>query len=291
MAEGTTNRHRGRSSPDRARPRLPRSGLARRPRVDGVRPSWLHIHRSDDEAWHVLEGAWVPLRRSRGRRPRGHHGLRAAGVPHTYRVTVEPSRYLIFLTPRLDRLIARLHSLSDHPNCAPRSPNSTPCCGIERMHGDLDRAQRARLHRRQARPLDGGQPRGALKGGRDGVAARPPTTHPPPSGVNSLSEGRHPLMFGENEAMVSKKAPCDPRASSRQSSQPGRQKRTCSGLTIDRSPGLNSMSVKPLYLSNITAVLVGSQCIKIKPVVKGCFRHQWPAFVKEFKIQLDLQSF
>ncbi len=36
-----------------------------------------------------------------------------AGTPHTYRVTVEPSRYLIFLTPRLDRLIARLHSLSD----------------------------------------------------------------------------------------------------------------------------------------------------------------------------------
>jgi hypothetical protein len=36
-----------------------------------------------------------------------------AGVPHTYRVSAEPSRYLIFLTPRLDRLIARLHSLCD----------------------------------------------------------------------------------------------------------------------------------------------------------------------------------
>ena len=35
-----------------------------------------------------------------------------AGSAHTYRVT-EPSRYLIFLTPRLDRLIARLHRLSD----------------------------------------------------------------------------------------------------------------------------------------------------------------------------------
>ena len=32
-----------------------------------------------------------------------------AGVPHTYRVSAEPSRYLIFLTPRIDRLIARLH--------------------------------------------------------------------------------------------------------------------------------------------------------------------------------------
>ena len=36
-----------------------------------------------------------------------------AGAPHTYWVTSEASRYLIFLTPQLDRLIARLHSLSD----------------------------------------------------------------------------------------------------------------------------------------------------------------------------------
>ena len=36
-----------------------------------------------------------------------------AGTPHTYRVTAEPGRYLIVLTPRLDRLIARLHRLSD----------------------------------------------------------------------------------------------------------------------------------------------------------------------------------
>ena len=36
-----------------------------------------------------------------------------AGTPHTYRVIAAPSRYLIFLTPRLDRLIARLHNLSD----------------------------------------------------------------------------------------------------------------------------------------------------------------------------------
>jgi hypothetical protein len=31
---------------------------------------------------------------------------------HTYRV-IEPCRYLIFLTPRLDRLITRLRRLSD----------------------------------------------------------------------------------------------------------------------------------------------------------------------------------
>jgi hypothetical protein len=33
-------------------------------------------------------------------------------TPHAYWET-EPSRYLIFLTPRLDRLISRLHSLND----------------------------------------------------------------------------------------------------------------------------------------------------------------------------------
>jgi hypothetical protein len=35
-----------------------------------------------------------------------------AGLPHTYRVT-EPSGYLTFLTPKLDRLIAKLRGLPD----------------------------------------------------------------------------------------------------------------------------------------------------------------------------------
>jgi mannose-6-phosphate isomerase-like protein (cupin superfamily) len=77
-------------------------------------PSYLHVHRSDDEAWHVLEGS---LRfRFADREVDAAAGTTVfvpAGAPHTYRVTAEPCRYLIFLTPRLDRLIARLHSLSD----------------------------------------------------------------------------------------------------------------------------------------------------------------------------------
>src|SRR5215211_4571514 len=71
-------------------------------------PSYLHIHRSDDEAWHVLEGTLrfrFPDREVDA--PAGTTVFVPAGSPHTYRVT-EPSRYLIFLTPRLDRLIARL---------------------------------------------------------------------------------------------------------------------------------------------------------------------------------------
>ena len=76
-------------------------------------PSYMHIHRSDDEAWHVLEGS---LRfRFPGREvdaPAGTTVFVPAGSPHTYRV-IEPGRYLIFLTPSLDRLIAKLRGLSD----------------------------------------------------------------------------------------------------------------------------------------------------------------------------------
>jgi hypothetical protein len=76
-------------------------------------PSYMHIHRSDDEAWHVLKGSLrfrFPDREVDA--PAGTTVFVPAGLPHTYRVT-QPSRYLIFLTPRLDRLIARLRSLSD----------------------------------------------------------------------------------------------------------------------------------------------------------------------------------
>jgi uncharacterized cupin superfamily protein len=76
-------------------------------------PSYLHIRRSDDEAWHVLEGSLrfrFPNREVDA--PAGTTVFVPAGSPHTYRVT-EPSRYLIFLTPRLDHLIARLRSLPD----------------------------------------------------------------------------------------------------------------------------------------------------------------------------------
>ena len=76
-------------------------------------PSYMHIHRSDDEAWHVIEGLLrfiFPDREVDA--PAGTTVFVPAGSPHTYRVT-EPSRYLIFLTPKLDRLIARLRGLSD----------------------------------------------------------------------------------------------------------------------------------------------------------------------------------
>ncbi len=76
-------------------------------------PSYMQIHRSDDEAWHVLEGS---LRfRFPGREvdaPAETTVFVPAGSPHTHRVTM-PSRYLIFLTPRLHRLIAKLRGFPD----------------------------------------------------------------------------------------------------------------------------------------------------------------------------------
>jgi hypothetical protein len=76
-------------------------------------PSYLHIHHRDDEGFHVLEGC-LRFRFEHGEveAPAGTTVFVPAGLAHTYRV-VEPSRYLIFLTPRLDRLIARLRSLED----------------------------------------------------------------------------------------------------------------------------------------------------------------------------------
>jgi hypothetical protein len=76
-------------------------------------PSYLHIHHRDDEGWHVLEGC-LRFRFEHGEvdAPVGTTVFVPAGLAHTYRV-IKPSRYLIVLTPRLDRLIARLRSLED----------------------------------------------------------------------------------------------------------------------------------------------------------------------------------
>jgi quercetin dioxygenase-like cupin family protein len=71
-------------------------------------PYYMHVHRSDDEAWHVLEGVLrfkFPDREVNA--PAGTTVFVPAGVAHTYEV-VEPARYLIILTPKLDRLIEKL---------------------------------------------------------------------------------------------------------------------------------------------------------------------------------------
>jgi mannose-6-phosphate isomerase-like protein (cupin superfamily) len=72
----------------------------------------LHLHRSDDEAWIVLEGR---LGFRVGDRERevaaGDSLLVERGTPHSYwNPSTEPARYLLVMTPRIHRLIEALHA-------------------------------------------------------------------------------------------------------------------------------------------------------------------------------------
>jgi hypothetical protein len=71
-------------------------------------PFYRHVHRLDDEAWHVLEGCLrFIFADGEVDAPAGTTVFVPAGVAHTYRV-VERSRYLVILTPKIEDLIARL---------------------------------------------------------------------------------------------------------------------------------------------------------------------------------------
>jgi mannose-6-phosphate isomerase-like protein (cupin superfamily) len=77
----------------------------------GSGPDYLHVHYSDDEAWHVLDGL-LRFRFADGQvdAPAGTTVFVPAGVPHSYVDATESTRYLIILTPRLNELIAALHA-------------------------------------------------------------------------------------------------------------------------------------------------------------------------------------
>ena len=76
----------------------------------GSGPSVLHVHNSDDEAWHVLEGE-LHFRYADGTQVAGPGTtvFVPAGKAHTYHV-MSGSRYLVILTPRLSALIAALQA-------------------------------------------------------------------------------------------------------------------------------------------------------------------------------------
>ena len=77
----------------------------------GSGPDYLHVHYSDDEAWHVLEGTLTFRFRDRTiEAPAGTTVFVPAGVAHTYYEAAGPTRYLIIMTPRLRELIAALHA-------------------------------------------------------------------------------------------------------------------------------------------------------------------------------------
>jgi len=72
----------------------------------------LHLHRSDDEAWFVLEGK-LGFRVGDEEREvaAGESILVPRGTPHSYwNVLDEPTRYLLVMTPRIHRLIETLHA-------------------------------------------------------------------------------------------------------------------------------------------------------------------------------------
>jgi mannose-6-phosphate isomerase-like protein (cupin superfamily) len=83
----------------------------------GSGPPALHVHHADDEAWHILEGR-LRFRFADGSTDAGPGTtvFVPKGVAHTYEA-IEPSRYLIILTPRLRDLIASLQTApaADHP--------------------------------------------------------------------------------------------------------------------------------------------------------------------------------
>ena len=79
----------------------------------GSGPATLHVHHSDDEAWHVLDGelTFRYADRTEDVGP-GTTVFVPAGFAHTY--SAKPgARYLIILTPRLSALIAALQADPD----------------------------------------------------------------------------------------------------------------------------------------------------------------------------------
>jgi len=77
----------------------------------GSGPDYLHVHYSDDEAWHVLEGTLAFKFADRVvQATSGTTVFVPAGVAHSYYEAHGPTRYLIILTPRLRELISDLHA-------------------------------------------------------------------------------------------------------------------------------------------------------------------------------------
>jgi mannose-6-phosphate isomerase-like protein (cupin superfamily) len=74
----------------------------------------LHVHRTDDEAWYVLEGALVVRAGDRDIEvPAGGAVIVPRGTPHTFwNPGPDQTRYLLVMTPRIRALIDALHTLT-----------------------------------------------------------------------------------------------------------------------------------------------------------------------------------
>jgi len=79
--------------------------------------NYLHVHYEDDEAFHILKGSLkFRFAGHTVEAPEGTTVFVPAGVPHTY-IAESSARYLIILTPRLDKLISELDNTPEenHP--------------------------------------------------------------------------------------------------------------------------------------------------------------------------------
>ena len=79
----------------------------------------LHVHHTDDEAWHVVSGALrFRFADQEVTAPAGATVVVPAGTPHTFgNARSVPSRFIIILPTRLDELISQLHASdpAEHP--------------------------------------------------------------------------------------------------------------------------------------------------------------------------------
>ena len=83
------------------------------PGTDSGRPiAGLHVHRQDDEAWWVLEGRLgFQVGDDRREVNAGEWMLVSRGTPHSYwNAHAATTRYLLVMSPRIDRLISALHA-------------------------------------------------------------------------------------------------------------------------------------------------------------------------------------
>lgn len=74
-----------------------------------------HLHRNDDEAWYVLEGVLHVRCGDEVLEARaGSAVLVPRGMVHTYwNPGVEPTRYLLIMTPNIYALIQEIHALHE----------------------------------------------------------------------------------------------------------------------------------------------------------------------------------
>jgi mannose-6-phosphate isomerase-like protein (cupin superfamily) len=72
-----------------------------------------HLHRSDDEAWYVLEGTLMfRIGDDEVEAKAGSAVMVPRGTVHTYwNPSADPARYLIVMTANLHRLIQAIHAM------------------------------------------------------------------------------------------------------------------------------------------------------------------------------------